>query len=123
MAGEAEDGDVRLVGGNETAGRVEIYVDGVWGTVCDDEWDLTDAHVVCRQLDFPGAVAAPRYSAFGPGVDPTLLYDLGCRGNEANLLECRYASFKDCTHHKHAGVVCLSHDSSEGGKSVKHLSS
>ena len=47
-------GDLRLQEGNfiQSSGRVEVCVNGVWGTVCDDFWSDEDAIVVCTQLGF-----------------------------------------------------------------------
>ena len=59
---------VRLAGGtSEMEGRVEVFVNGTWGTICDDFWDIRDARVVCRQLEFEDAISAPSSAHFGQG--------------------------------------------------------
>ena len=52
-AQDCTNGTFRLAHGPvESAGRVEICVNGVWGRVCDNGWDINNARVVCRQLGY-----------------------------------------------------------------------
>ena len=100
---------IRLVGGTSTSeGRVEIFHNNVWGSVCDDAWDLQDAQVVCRELGFLGAVEATHQSRFGAGQGPIHLDDVVCRGTESSLIECIHPGIgmHNCGHHEDAGVVC-----------------
>ena len=47
------DGEVRLVNGSiSQEGRVEVCVNGVWGTICGTGWSKTDAFVLCKQLGY-----------------------------------------------------------------------
>ena len=46
------DGDVRLVGGNDMEGEVQICRNGVWGYICGEEWTEKEARVVCQEKGF-----------------------------------------------------------------------
>ena len=46
------EGNITLRDGDGSSGRVEVCLDGHWGTVCDNGWDINDATTVCRQLGY-----------------------------------------------------------------------
>ena len=103
------DPDVRLVGGSVPyQGRVEVYHNGVWGTVCDDGWDLQDAMVVCHQLGYDTAVGARRHAAFGKGSGPIWYANVNCNGHEASLAQCAHGGLgvHNCDHWEDVGVIC-----------------
>ncbi|KAL3854706.1 hypothetical protein ACJMK2_013964, partial [Sinanodonta woodiana] len=104
--------NVRLVNGNDAYnGRVEVNINGVWGTVCDDSFSNVDAMVVCRQLGLPtsGAIALGN-AHFGQGSGPIHIDDVGCQGSEPTLAACMYANISDCTHAEDVGVQCNAAD-------------
>ncbi|KAG7504974.1 deleted in malignant brain tumors 1 protein-like [Solea senegalensis] len=104
--------DLRLAGFGATrcSGRLEIFYNNSWGTVCDDGWDIKDARVVCRQLACGAAVRATKAARFGLGTGPIWLDDVKCSGREKSLDDCKHKQFgkHNCKHSKDAGVVCAS---------------
>ncbi|KAJ8040728.1 Deleted in malignant brain tumors 1 protein [Holothuria leucospilota] len=100
---------IRLVDGTTVyEGRVEILHNGIWGTVCDDYWDMNEARVVCRQLGYTDAVDALHSAYFGSGTGPIWLDDLFCSGNETSLDQCPHRGYgsHNCGHHEDASVRC-----------------
>uniref|UniRef100_W5KAU7 HHIP-like protein 1 n=1 Tax=Astyanax mexicanus TaxID=7994 RepID=W5KAU7_ASTMX len=105
-------GQVRLVSADNRSyhGRVEIFLKGEWGTVCDDLFNLKAAVVVCRQLGFPFAVRVAKRAEMGQGASglSILLDDVECEGSERTLLDCKRAKIgkHNCGHDEDVGVVC-----------------
>ena len=106
------DQTLRLADGYRSGdGRVEIFHDGYWGTVCDHNWDIKDAQVVCRELGYSKALRAPRNAFFGRGNGHIWLYDLRCLGNESALENCPHRgwdnyNYRYCSHGEDASVIC-----------------
>ena len=90
-------------------GRVEVFYNGQWGTICDYEWDLRDARVVCRELGYPDAARALKGNQVPPGSGKTWLYYMLCSGNERNITSCLHEVWpRDyyCSNSTDAGVEC-----------------
>ena len=116
-------GALRLVDGNLTdengrlcEGRLEIFYNGAWGTICDDYWTKDDADVACRALGFVASVEdfnRYRTAYFAPGTEEQeiVLDDLNCNGDESGLLECPSGQpgpgFHNCRHSEDVGLRCL----------------
>ncbi|XP_051974979.1 deleted in malignant brain tumors 1 protein-like [Xyrauchen texanus] len=100
---------IRLVNGSNTcSGRVEVFYDGQWGTVCDDGWDLSDANIVCREMGCGDVIDKKTGAYFGQGSGPVWMRDLQCDKTEYTLRNCKSSGWRQnsCGHEKDAGVVC-----------------
>ena len=116
---------MRLVGGaTPYEGRVELYHDGQWGTVCHDGWDDSEAAVVCRSLGLTGGITKKGLSschlrglpmtgvhtggAFGAGCGTIWLDDVTCSGSEESLKDCEHRPWgeNNCNHGEDVGVIC-----------------
>jgi len=113
---------IRLANGtNEKEGRVEIYWNNQWSTVCDDYWDKNEATVICKQLGYIGGSA--KISAyFGEGSGLIMLDDVNCNGRESTIFACSHKFFgeHDCEHYEDVGIVCYG-ESSKGGFTWYHV--
>ncbi len=100
---------MRLVGGHSRcAGRVEVLHRGQWGTVCGVGWDMSEAGVVCRELDCGEPLDALGDAYFGPGSGKIWTNFVMCTGSESALKNCGSMKWLhyECDHYTDAGVIC-----------------
>ncbi|KAM9312872.1 lysyl oxidase homolog 2 [Gastrophryne carolinensis] len=101
---------IRLAGEKRkhSEGRVEVYYDGEWGTVCDDDFSIHAAHVVCRELGFMEALSWAPGSKYGKGEGRIWLDNVHCTGRESSIAACGSNGWgvSDCKHTEDVGVQC-----------------
>jgi len=103
-----ENGTMRLLyGNNEREGLVQIYLEGYWGTVCDDDIDSAEGQVLCRSLGFESNSVGVTNRIYGNG-DRIWIDDVDCIGTESSILDCEIGQLgeHDCEHSEDVFLSC-----------------
>lgn len=101
--------EIRLVNGSTfCSGRVEVFHDRQWGTICDNDWGLEEATVICRMLQCGSPLKAHKNAWFGQGTGRIWLDEVICEGTERSLTECSAKPWgtHNCNHENDVGVEC-----------------
>ncbi|XP_020623726.1 lysyl oxidase homolog 2A-like [Orbicella faveolata] len=103
--------EIRLHGGGSPfEGRVEVFHDGKWGSVCADGWGIEEAMTVCRQLNLGYASqAVTKNNLFGGTALGMIMSGVKCRVDDISIYRCQHDDWKNTTCSKEdlAGVICV----------------
>ncbi|XP_067647442.1 uncharacterized protein teq isoform X2 [Eurosta solidaginis] len=98
----------RMGGGRSpNEGRLEVRYHGEWGTVCDDDFGMKEAQVLCNYMGFYGLPHIEK-NKYGPGAGPIWLDQVSCFGNETSLDQCNHWTWGEhnCNHTEDVGLKC-----------------
>ena len=89
---------VRLVAGRSSLeGVVEVYHDGVWGTICANSWTDSNANVICKELNLGAVVESKivhedRFTRNDSYREAKIwLSAVKCEGTESSIFNCEHA--------------------------------
>ena len=96
-------------GSYPSEGRLEVFRNGAWGTVSDNDFDDNDARVVCRSLGYGhdgDGVWQGCCSKYGQGTGPIHMDNVGCTGSEASIFNCSYDEPENKGHNEDHSIRC-----------------
>lgn len=108
---------IRLLGGaSELEGRLQVHLNGKWGTVCDYGWNIINAALVCHQLGFalnPSDWQLQRSELPNAGTsEDVILSHVQCTDHDIDITKCRAEKainkdfFNSCSHTHDVGIRC-----------------
>ena len=98
---------VRLQGSPYVSvGRLELWRNEMWGSVCNEHFTIEAANVVCRQLGFDQALDYTPGGYFGQSTGPIHMSNVTCTGNEASITDCTFSTTRSCNHSQDIGIFC-----------------
>lgn len=102
-----KDKNVRLFDFGETVypseGIVDVYVNGSWGSICVNDWDVVDASVACVSLGFTEAVKA--HYLYRASIKK--MCNVRCSGNESTIFDCPHSEPMENDFLPNAAAWCL----------------
>ncbi|XP_036416790.1 antigen WC1.1-like [Colossoma macropomum] len=100
------EGSVRLSGGMECEGEVEVYFRQDWRRVLLDSWSESEASVVCRQLGCGSVFSFSSSSPSSPEHRHMCVTGFSCSGSEAHLGNCSSAQAVSCSSREQLSITC-----------------
>jgi len=99
--------DLRL-----NSNRLEVFHNGEWGTVCDDNFDYNDARVACRTMGLTGgAKFSSNWNYNSAGTGKIWLHNMACTGSESSFFDCPHspwgAGSRACNHSEDVYMYCV----------------
>lgn len=108
-------------GSVNSAGRIEVFYKGKWGTICGDQFPISSGRVACRQLGFLDVeMVLPCCTMFDPGRGIIWLDNLNCEGREPDVTKCSHKGWgmTRCAHSTDVGVICRTNNTLREGISL-----